>query len=120
MLAIFALLDPEPDLDFEYASGSTDLIESGSNTDQDPRHCSFPLAPEPSKAENIPGISAASDAYDVFVNLDQNFQNHVVDKLSQTSRNAVIEQQDPSTLTQADRDRIQGEIMQAVFGKFME
>ncbi len=32
---IFALLDL--DLDFEYASASTDLIESGSNTDPDPK-----------------------------------------------------------------------------------
>jgi hypothetical protein len=79
-----------------------------------------PSHPEPSKAENILGISAAPDTSDVFVNLDQNFQSHVVDKLSQPSRHAVIEQQDPSTLTEADRDRIQGEIMQAVFGKFME
>jgi hypothetical protein len=78
-----------------------------------------PSHPEPSKAENILGISAAPDTSDVFVNLDQNFQSHVVDKLSQTSRHAVMEQ-DPSTLTQADRDRIQGEIMQAVFGKSME
>jgi hypothetical protein len=31
--AIFALLDPDPDS--EYGSGSTDLIESGSNSDPD-------------------------------------------------------------------------------------
>jgi hypothetical protein len=31
---IFALLDPDPDS--EYGSGSTDLIESGTNTDPDP------------------------------------------------------------------------------------
>ncbi len=30
---IFALLDPDPDPDSEYGSGSTDLIESGSNPD---------------------------------------------------------------------------------------
>jgi hypothetical protein len=34
---IFALLDPDPDS--EYGSGSTDLIESGSNTDPDPKPC---------------------------------------------------------------------------------
>ncbi len=73
-----------------------------------------------SKAENVLGISAAPDTSDVFVNLDQNFQSLVVDKLSQPSRTAVMKQQDPSTLTEADRDRIEGEIMQAVFGKFME
>jgi hypothetical protein len=32
----FALLDPEPES--EYGSGSTDLIESGSSTDPDPKH----------------------------------------------------------------------------------
>ncbi len=72
------------------------------------------------KAENILGISAAPDTSDVFVNLDRNFQSLIADKLSQSSRHAVMEQQDPSTLTEADRDRILGEIMQAVFGKFME
>jgi hypothetical protein len=34
LLVIFALLHPDPDS--EYGSGSTDLIESGSNTDPDP------------------------------------------------------------------------------------
>jgi hypothetical protein len=65
-------------------------------------------------------MSAAPDTSDVFANLDKNFQSLVVDKLSQPSRSAVMEQQDPSILTEADRDRTQGEIMQAVFGKFME
>jgi hypothetical protein len=32
---IFALLDPDPDS--EYGSGSIDLIEIGSNPDQDPK-----------------------------------------------------------------------------------
>jgi hypothetical protein len=32
---IFPLLDPDPDS--EYGSGSTDLIESGSNPDPDPK-----------------------------------------------------------------------------------
>jgi hypothetical protein len=32
---IFAFLDPDPDPDSEYGSGSTDLIESGSNPDPD-------------------------------------------------------------------------------------
>jgi hypothetical protein len=31
----FALLNPDPDPDSEYGSGSTDLIESGPNTDPD-------------------------------------------------------------------------------------
>ncbi len=34
---IFALLDPDPDS--KYGFGSTDLIESGSNTDPIPKHC---------------------------------------------------------------------------------
>jgi hypothetical protein len=34
---IFALLDPDPDPDAEYGSGSTDLIESGSNPAPDPK-----------------------------------------------------------------------------------
>jgi hypothetical protein len=33
----FTLLDPDPDS--EYGSGSIDLIESGSNTDPDTKHC---------------------------------------------------------------------------------
>ncbi len=37
LCVIFALLDP--DLDSGYGSGSTDLIESGSNTDPDPKSC---------------------------------------------------------------------------------
>ncbi len=35
----FALLNPGPD--FEYGSGSIDLIESGSNTDPDPKLCFY-------------------------------------------------------------------------------
>jgi hypothetical protein len=35
LLWVFALLDLDPDS--EYGSGSTDLIESGSNTDPDPK-----------------------------------------------------------------------------------
>ncbi len=36
---IFALLDPNPDS--EYGSGSSDLIESGSILDPDPKPCFF-------------------------------------------------------------------------------
>ncbi len=36
-LDIFALLDP--DTNSEYGSGATALIESGSNTDPDPKPC---------------------------------------------------------------------------------
>jgi hypothetical protein len=32
---IFALLDPDPNFDYGFRFGSTDLIESGSNTDPD-------------------------------------------------------------------------------------
>ncbi len=39
---IFALLDPDPDPDAEYGSGSTDLIESGSNPAPDPKPWFFP------------------------------------------------------------------------------
>ncbi len=39
---IFALLDPDPDTgDSEYGSGSTNLTESGSNTDPDPKNPGF-------------------------------------------------------------------------------
>jgi hypothetical protein len=37
---IFALLDLDPNSEYEYGSGSIDLIESGSNRDPDPKHCS--------------------------------------------------------------------------------
>jgi hypothetical protein len=39
MWGIFALLDPDRDPDSESGNGSTDLIESGSNQDPDPKHC---------------------------------------------------------------------------------
>jgi hypothetical protein len=35
----FALMDPDPDSEYGSESGSTDLIESGSNTDPDPKPC---------------------------------------------------------------------------------
>ncbi len=38
---ISALLDPDPDS--ESGFGSTDLIESGSNPDPNPKHCSSPM-----------------------------------------------------------------------------
>jgi hypothetical protein len=36
---IFALLDPDLDAEYGSGSGSTDLIEYGSNLDQDPKPC---------------------------------------------------------------------------------
>jgi hypothetical protein len=48
---IFALLDPDPD----FGSGSTDLIESGSNPDPDPKHWS--------EVPETPNLSRNLDKY---------------------------------------------------------
>ncbi len=40
---IFALLDPDPDSEFKSGYGFTDLVESGSNPDPDPKHWLCPL-----------------------------------------------------------------------------
>ncbi len=36
---IFALLDPDPDSEYGSGSGFTDMLESGSNPDQDSKPC---------------------------------------------------------------------------------
>jgi hypothetical protein len=43
---IFALLDPDLESESVLGSGSTDLIESGSNTDPDLKHCFVQCVPE--------------------------------------------------------------------------
>jgi hypothetical protein len=62
-------------------------------------------------------LSASPATYDFCVSLDRDFSRIVVDKLSQLSRKALLEQQDPASFSEINRKKIEKEILTVVFGK---
>jgi hypothetical protein len=62
-------------------------------------------------------LSASPATCDFCVILDRDFKTIVVDKLSQISRTALLEQQDPATIPEMTSKKIKKEILNTVYGK---
>jgi hypothetical protein len=51
------------------------------------------------------------------VNLDLNFEELILNKLSRGSKEAFLQQLDPATMEEINRKRIHTEILKTVYGK---
>jgi hypothetical protein len=54
---------------------------------------------------------------DILVELDKKFKTLVTDRLDQRSRNAVLTQEDPATMSDMEQLKIRKSILQLVYGK---
>jgi hypothetical protein len=60
-------------------------------------------------------VTAATN--DCLVNLDLNFEELILNKLSRDSKEAFLQQLDPATMEEINRKRIHMEILKTVYGK---
>ncbi len=62
-------------------------------------------------------ISVTPATNDCLVNLDLNFEELILNKLSRGSKEAFLQQLDPATMEEINRKRIHTEIIKTVYGK---
>jgi hypothetical protein len=62
-------------------------------------------------------ISASPSTIDILVKLDKEFPTEIIGKLDMRSQRAILNQEDPATMSDLGRKRAKKAILHAVYGK---
>jgi hypothetical protein len=54
---------------------------------------------------------------DILVELDKRFENLITSRLDERSKNAILKQEDPATMSDIEKVKIRKSILQRVYGK---
>jgi hypothetical protein len=65
----------------------------------------------------IPSTSASPFTVDILVELNTKFREIVTDRLDARSKEAIINQEDPATMTDNEQLKIRKSILHCVYGK---